>query len=69
MMTDIQPDQERERKPDPADPQPDQGGQPGSQPQPDDEGSRQPGQTETGPATGGEGAAGAGGADGFGTGR
>lgn len=68
-MTDIQPDQERDRNPNPVDPQPDQGGQPGGQPRPDEDDDRQPGQAETGPATGGEGAAGAGGPDGFGTGR
>jgi len=35
---------------------------------PDQGGTNQPGQTREGPASGGEGAAGAGGSDGFGTG-
>ena len=58
-MTDVTPERDQEPNPETSNPLPDAG--PTNAPQ--------PGKTETGPATGGEGAAGAGGSDGFGTGN
>jgi hypothetical protein len=47
----------------------DQAGSGAAQPRPDQGGANQPGQAPEGPASGGEGAAGAGGPKGFGTGE
>jgi hypothetical protein len=57
-MTDVTPERDQEPNPETSNPLPDAGRT----------NAPQPGKTETGPATGGEGAAGAGGSDGFGTG-
>ena len=57
-MTDARPDRDQEPNPETSNPLP------GA----DRTNAPQPGKTETGPATGGDGAAGAGGPDGFGTG-
>ncbi|RZJ16558.1 MAG: hypothetical protein EON91_12745 [Brevundimonas sp.] len=66
-MTDVQPGQEPDQDLDID--QDDDLDQDGATPQPDQGQDITPGQRDQAPATGGEGAAGAGGADGFGTGR
>lgn len=56
-MTDVTPNRDQDPNPETSSPLPDA----------DRTNTSQPGKTETGPATGGEGATGAGGSDGFGT--
>lgn len=65
-MTDIQPNPDHDRAPQSDTPQPDEN--PQQREHLREQAQRQPGKDDPAPATGGEGAAGAGGPDGFGAG-
>lgn len=65
-MTDVHPERDQEQDPNAATPQPDEN--PQQRENLRDQAQRQPGTDDPAPASGGQGSAGAGGPDGFGTG-